>query len=54
MNPADLDQCRTQIAKWTAKRDTLIRDARSEGLSLRKIADACGLSHTAIAKIVDR
>ena len=32
----------------------LVRLARSEGHSLRSIADAAGVSHTAIAKIVAR
>jgi len=50
----DLAQCQTQIAKWTAKRDRLIRDMRQDGLSLRQIAVAAGLSHTAVANIVGR
>jgi lambda repressor-like predicted transcriptional regulator len=47
------------VARWadkareaTARRDNLIRDMRSEGCSLRQIAAAAGLSHTAIAKIL--
>ena len=54
MNAAELAQCQVQIAKWAAKRDRLIRAARKEGLSLRAIADAAGLTHTAIAKICAR
>jgi len=54
VNAAELAQCEQQIAKWVAKRDRLIRAARDEGLSLRKIADAAGLSHTAVAKILAR
>lgn len=54
MNTAELAQCEVQIAKWVAKRDNLIRAARAEGLSLRAIADAAGLTHTAVAKILAR
>jgi lambda repressor-like predicted transcriptional regulator len=54
MNAADLAQCQVQIAKWVTKRDGLIRAAHAEGLSLRTIARAAGLSHTAIAKILAR
>ena len=53
MSP-ELAQSQAQIGKWTAKRDRLIREARDEGASLRAIASACGLSHTAIAKILRR
>jgi hypothetical protein len=38
----------------TEKRDHWIREARSEGRTLRAIAEATGLSHTAIAKILAR
>jgi AcrR family transcriptional regulator len=54
VNTAELAQCQVQIAKWVAKRDKLIRAARAEGLSLRTIAEAAGLSHTAVAKILAR
>ena len=54
MNAAELAQTKVQIEKWIAKRDRLVREARSEGQSLRSIADAAGLSHTAIAKILAR
>lgn len=37
-----------------ANRDEAIRDWRSEGASLRTIAEAAGLTHSAIAKIVAR
>lgn len=37
-----------------ARRDQLIRQAHAEGLPLRTIGDAAGLSHTAVAKIVAR
>lgn len=37
-----------------AGRDAAIRAMRYEGASLRTIADAAGLTHTAIAKILSR
>lgn len=37
-----------------AARDDAIRAARAEGMTLREIGDAVGLSHTAIANIVNR
>lgn len=54
MNASELAQCQVQIAKWVAKRDKLIREARREGLSLRTIAEMAGISHTAVAKILAR
>ena len=54
MNTAELAACQVQIGKWVAKRDRLILAARNEGYSLRVIADAAGLTHTAIAKICAR
>lgn len=38
----------------TTNRDEAIRRARDEGASLRVIAEAAGLTHTAIAKILAR
>lgn len=38
----------------TSRRDQLIRQMRDEGSSLRSIAEAAGLTHTAIAKILAR
>ena len=37
-----------------SRRDALIRQMRVEGSPLRTIAEAAGLSHTAIAKILSR
>lgn len=37
-----------------SRRDQLICQMRSEGSTLRAIADACGLTHTAVAKILAR
>lgn len=48
-----------QVASWarkareaTARRDEAIRQAHADGASLRQIAAAASLSHTAIAKII--
>jgi DNA invertase Pin-like site-specific DNA recombinase len=38
----------------TARRDELIRSMRAEGATLRAIAEAAGLTHTAVAKILAR
>lgn len=38
----------------TLRRDELIRQMKTEGASLRTIAEAAGLTHTAIAKILAR
>jgi len=54
MKAAELAQTKVQIGKWVAKRDQLIREARDEGHSLRAIAEAAGLTHTAVAKILAR
>jgi DNA-directed RNA polymerase specialized sigma24 family protein len=35
-------------------RDEAIRQAHTEGMTYRQIADAVGLSHTGVAKIVRR
>jgi hypothetical protein len=50
-----------EVARWankareaTAERDDRIRQMRDEGASLRAIAEAAGLTHTAIAKILAR
>ena len=50
-----------QVASWarkareaTERRDAAIQTMRDEGASLRAIADAAQLSHTAIAKILSR
>ncbi len=50
----DLARAALKAVEWTRKRDALIRDAHTSGLSLRTIAAQAGLSHTAIAKIVER
>jgi lambda repressor-like predicted transcriptional regulator len=56
MTVTHLDVLLTRAARTareaTARRDNLIRDMRSEGCTLRQIAAAASLSHTAIAKIL--
>lgn len=49
------------VASWsrkareaTLRRDEAIRAMRAEGATLRAIAEAAGLTHTAIAKILGR
>jgi lambda repressor-like predicted transcriptional regulator len=48
----ELAQCAEQVAKWTRKRDRIIRQKHEAGMSLRSIAAEAGLSHTRIAKII--
>ena len=50
-----------EVAVWankaraaTLRRDKAIRQMRDEGATLRAIAEAAGLTHTAIARILDR
>ena len=40
--------------EWTGKRDDAIRDAHDDGLSLRVIAEAVGLSHMGVRRIVQQ
>lgn len=42
------------VTSTTADRDSLIREAHTQGCSLRHIANVVGLSHAGIAKIVKR
>lgn len=51
---AELAACKKQIGKWVDKRNALIRGLGKQGHSLRTIAQAAGLSHTAVAKILAR
>lgn len=39
---------------WRDKRDEAIRDAYRDGASLREIAEAVDLSHSAVDKIIKR
>ena len=50
-----------EVASWarkareaTARRDEEIRRMRDEGATLRAIAEAAGLTHTGVAKILGR
>lgn len=50
-----------EVASWakrardaTVQRDRAIQQMRAEGASLRTIAEAAGLTHTAVAKILSR
>ncbi|MGQ0521900.1 MAG: hypothetical protein ACT4PX_12240 [Actinomycetota bacterium] len=38
----------------TTKRDAAIREAHRAGASLRELADASGISHMSIKRIIDR
>ena len=40
--------------EWTVKRDNAIRDAHADGMSLRVIAEAVGLSHMGVRRIVQQ
>lgn len=46
--------CAEDVARASRLLEVAIRDVRADGVSLRKIAAAAGLSHTAIAKICER
>lgn len=57
MSPSTAQQLASQARKAreaTLRRDALIRQMREEGSSLRSIAEAAELTHTAIAKILAR
>lgn len=43
-----------KAAEWTERRNVLIVEAYDVGAPNREIARACGLSHTAVAKIIER
>ncbi len=52
-----LDQLRivaTQAREQTAERNRLIVELRAQGVPLRTIADAAGLTHPAIIRILER
>lgn len=48
----DLRHFGEQQREWTNRRDGAIIKARLNGMSLRRIADAVGMSHSAVARIV--
>jgi hypothetical protein len=50
-----LAEAALNVDEWTVERNRLIHKlSEEEGASLRQIAWCCGLSHTAIAKILAR
>lgn len=49
-----LSRVSRRVRDSTTERDRLIQELREDGYSLRAIAQAAGLSHTAIAKILAR
>lgn len=49
---ASLRAAGRRVREATARRDELIREAAAAGASYREIAEAVGLSHTAVAFIV--
>lgn len=54
MTPKEVASWARKAREATARRDKAIRAMRAEGASLRAIADAASLSHTAVAKILAR
>lgn len=52
--PKKVEHFANEARAWTSMRDEAIRQMRAEGASLRTIAVAAGLTHTAIAKILER
>ena len=51
---AELRKVGAKQREWTEKRDAAIVQAHQEGMSLRAIADAVGLSHMGVKRIVER
>ena len=54
IDAATLRKVGAKQREWTDKRDAAIVEAHADGLSLRQIADAVGLSHTGVRRIVER
>ena len=54
MPEAEVAQWAKKAREATARRDEAIRRMRDEGATLRAIAEAAGLTHTAVAKILRR
>ena len=51
---ARLRRTADQAREQTAERNRLIVELRAQGVPLRTIADAAGLTHPAIIRILDR
>lgn len=49
-----VERCSARYRRALADRNEAILTAAKEGMSLREIAEAAGLSHTAIRKIINR
>ena len=54
MDTATLRKVGAKQREWTDKRDAAIVEAHQEGMSLRAIADAVGMSHMGVRRIVER
>jgi hypothetical protein len=52
--PARVRRAARQIVDATGRRDQAMRDMRAEGATLREIAEAAGLTHTGVRKILAR
>lgn len=50
--PKKVEHFANEARAWTSMRDEAIRQMSAEGASLRTIAQAAGLSHMAISKII--
>lgn len=50
----ELSRAAKQVESFRQRRDTLIVRAQAEGAGLREIARAVGLTHRAVAKIIER
>ena len=49
-----LTQAARKQREWRQKRDQQIHDAIADGASYREVAEAVGLSHTAVRKIASK
>jgi transposase-like protein len=50
----DVTKAQEQVRKWLTKRDEGIRALHAGGMSFRAIAEAVGMTHAGVAKIVRR
>lgn len=53
MTEAELARIATDSRNGIAMRDWAIREAHGDGMSLRQIANAVGMSHSGVKRIVD-
>ena len=54
MDTATLRRVGAKQREWTDKRDAAIIEAHREGMSLRVIGDAVGMSHMGVRRIFER